>query len=390
MNDQHRILLVDDEPNVLSGLSRQLRGQFEISTANSGQEALELLETAGPFAVVMSDMRMPNMTGVELLATVRERCPDAIRIILSGQSDFIDSVQAVNEGRVFRFLRKPCHRDELRQVLEEATRQYQLVIAERQLLRETLRGAVQSLFELLSLSNPAVFGRAAHVRDLVRAMAERVGVEEVWPLEVAAAFSQAGLITIPASVIERNDDGEPLSPAEIEMFERVPQVSLDLLTSIPRLEAVREILRWRDLDYDGRNGPAESPSRSAIPWGARAIRVAAEYDRLLRRRHTPERAIGLLRSAPTSFDPALVECLADLRAVVGEGTPIERCPLDALRPGMRFVEDVFARNGLLMACRGQQVNPELIARLSNFATGIGLIEPFPVTRGEPELDRQAA
>ncbi|MBK8231192.1 MAG: response regulator [Candidatus Eisenbacteria bacterium] len=390
MNERHRILLVDDEPNVLSGLSRQLRGQFQISTANSGQEALDLLQTTGPFAVVMSDMRMPNMNGVELLSAVRERRPDAVRIILSGQSDFIDSIKAVNEGRVFRFLLKPCHRDELRQVLGEATRQYELVIAERQLLRETLRGAVQSLFELLSLSSPAVFGRAAHVRDLVRAMAERDQVEEIWPLEVAAAFSQAGLVTIPASVIERHDEGEPLSPAETEMFERVPQVSLDLLASIPRLESVREILRWRDLDFDGQNGPLDSPTGRAIPWGARAIRVAAEYDRLLRRRHAPERAIALLRSSPASFDPSLVGCLAESRAVAGEGTPIERCPLAALRPGMRFVEDVFARNGLLLACRGQQVNPELIARLTNFAAGIGLIEPFPVTPEESERDRQAA
>src|SRR5580704_4186971 len=102
-----RILCVDDEPNVLLAFRRQLR-QFDIETAVGPEAGLNALQTAGPFAVVVSDLRMPVMDGVQFLARVKQQSPSSIRIMLTGQADLTSASMAVNEGSIFRFLLKPC------------------------------------------------------------------------------------------------------------------------------------------------------------------------------------------------------------------------------------------------------------------------------------------
>ena len=149
-----RILCVDDEPNVLQALERQLRKQFEIVTAEGPMQGLESLEKSGPFAVILSDLRMPVMNGIQFLATAKERFPESVRMILSGQADFASTIEAVNEGSIFRFLTKPCESDHLAKALTAALEQYRLVQAERELLEHTLIGSIEVLSEILSLVSP--------------------------------------------------------------------------------------------------------------------------------------------------------------------------------------------------------------------------------------------
>ena len=95
-----RLLCVDDEPMVLEGLTLHLRRAFKLFTAPGGAAGLELIKKEGPFAVVMSDMRMPGMNGAEFLSKVREGWPDTVRILLTGQADLDSAISAVNEGQI--------------------------------------------------------------------------------------------------------------------------------------------------------------------------------------------------------------------------------------------------------------------------------------------------
>src|ERR1700692_4519473 len=108
-----RVLFVDDEPNVLDALQRTLRKQVDFHTATSGAEGLVKLRESGPYALVVSDMRMPVMNGAQFLAKAREAAPDTVRMILSGQSDLEATIAAVTEGHIYRFLSKPCPPDQL-------------------------------------------------------------------------------------------------------------------------------------------------------------------------------------------------------------------------------------------------------------------------------------
>ena len=105
--DQIRILFVDDEPLVLEGLRRSVHKEYTADLAAGPEEGLAKLRSTGPYAVVVSDMRMPAMDGAEFLATVHAISPDSIRVMLTGCGDLESAKRAVNEGRVFRFLTKP-------------------------------------------------------------------------------------------------------------------------------------------------------------------------------------------------------------------------------------------------------------------------------------------
>jgi DNA-binding NtrC family response regulator len=132
-----RVLFVDDELNVLEGIQRTLRKQVELQTASSGAQALRLIGASGPFAVVISDMRMPAMNGAQFLARVREQEPDTVRMILSGHADLEATIAAVNEGQIYRFLTKPCPTDQLLAAVEDALNQHRLLTAEKVLLELT-------------------------------------------------------------------------------------------------------------------------------------------------------------------------------------------------------------------------------------------------------------
>jgi DNA-binding NtrC family response regulator len=114
-----RVLFVDDDERVLNALRALFREHFEVVTAESAGSAIELLK-ANPVQIVVSDQRMPGMTGVELLREIRKSAPRTVRILLTGYSDLAAMVGSINEGEVFRFVKKPWDNDEIQEVLKEA------------------------------------------------------------------------------------------------------------------------------------------------------------------------------------------------------------------------------------------------------------------------------
>ena len=156
------------------GSSSNLRREFDVHTAIGPQEGLALIEaTPEGFAVVISDMRMPQMNGAAFLAIVRQKWPDTVRMLLTGHSEIEAAITAVNEGQIFRFLNKPCPSDKLIEAVDAAVEQNRLIHAERVLLEQTLHGSIKALTDILSIQNPMAFGRAmrakAHVSQLAAA-----------------------------------------------------------------------------------------------------------------------------------------------------------------------------------------------------------------------------
>lgn len=115
-----RVLCVDDEPFVVDGLRHQLERQYDVATSTSAKDGLVKLSSEREFAVVISDMQMPEMNGAEFLGQVRARWPGTVRILLTGHADMQAAAQAVNKGALFRFLLKPCPAEELRKAIAEA------------------------------------------------------------------------------------------------------------------------------------------------------------------------------------------------------------------------------------------------------------------------------
>lgn len=374
---EHTILVVDDEPRILSGLGRQLRGRFHVMTAESGPTALELLASDPHIAVLVSDMRMPGMDGATLCSLARARYPDVVRIILSGQSDFQASLKAVNEGQIFRFLTKPVTRDQLIEVLSEAILIRSRRVEEKRILEETLHGAVEALGDALALGNPEVFGRATRLRQLVRDFSVHCGVRDWWEIEVAALFSQIGWVTVPPDVIVKFDRGEVLTSTEREMVDRLLAVPDRILAHIPRMDTVREIIRYSRKHFDGEGEP-RGPGGEHIPWGARVIFILCELEQLESRGRSIDHAIQILSQREGRYDPTLLEKLAHYFGALSDEEIHREVTLHEVRTGHRFVEPVQAKNGMLLVARGQTATIELIARLENFSRGVGVREPLTV------------
>jgi DNA-binding NtrC family response regulator len=146
-----RVLLVDDDRALLASMARNLRGRYELVTAESGPEALKLAGAFPPFATIVADMQMPGMNGIELLRAFEKLCVTTTRIMLTGQTDLATAMEAVNHGHVFRFLTKPCAIEALEATIDAGIGQYHLATAEKVLLEETLAGSVQTLVDLLSV-----------------------------------------------------------------------------------------------------------------------------------------------------------------------------------------------------------------------------------------------
>jgi ActR/RegA family two-component response regulator len=131
-----KVLFVDDELPVLEGYQRLLRREFAVSTAVGGHEGLAAIQTNGPYAVVISDMRMPEMDGVEFLSQVRQKAPDSVRMLLTGHADFSAAIDAVNRGNIFRYLTKPCEKEALIEAIQSGVAQYNASAAQRELAQK--------------------------------------------------------------------------------------------------------------------------------------------------------------------------------------------------------------------------------------------------------------
>jgi response regulator RpfG family c-di-GMP phosphodiesterase len=380
-----RILCVDDEPQVLEGLALNLRRHYEVHLAGGGAEGLQRLEQDGPFAVVMSDMRMPGMTGAVFLAHVRLQSPDSVRLLLTGHADLDAAVTAINTGHIFRFLAKPCPTDQLLAAVEAAVDQYLLVNAERVLLEQTLRGSIKALTDILALQNPLAFGQATRAKTHVTALGRLLGLEELWPIEVAAMLCTIGTVTLAPETVEKLYEARPLTLAEQGMVKRLPAVTEQLLANIPRLEPVREILANLEIRFGGEaHGPATGGALATrrwgapVPLGARILQLVLDYDALESQGLACTTALDTLRGRRGAHDPELLASFATMLGSQARQSVVEELYLAHLLPGMVFVQDVRTVSGILLISRGYEVTTSLLERIDNVSRNSGVKEPVRV------------
>lgn len=361
-----KILFVDDEPAVLDGYRRLLHKEFTLETAIGGAAAVELISAAkdDPFAVVVSDMRMPEMDGVQLLSRVRRMSPETVRMALTGQADMQTAADCVNEGSIFRFLTKPCQKEVLAKALTSGLVQYRLMIAEKELLEKTLSGSVKVLTEVLSLVNPAAFSRAVRMSRYVQHIVRKFHLEGGWRFEVAAMLSQLGCVTLDTETIEAVYAGKKLSPEEQARLDSHPSLGADLLSNIPRLEPVAKMIAQHETVPPSRHIPGQEHF-DVVKLGAQILRVALAYDQFLSAGNGHEEAMRKMCAQPAQLERSIVDALTDIEAEPIH-LQVRTCRIADLDCNMVLQEDVRTNNGLLIVAKGQQITYPLLVRLRNF------------------------
>ncbi|MEB3330621.1 MAG: HD domain-containing phosphohydrolase [Candidatus Sericytochromatia bacterium] len=332
MSKKYSILVVDDEPDNLLLLERVLRREHNVFSANSGAEALEFLEGMD-VDMIISDQRMPNMTGAELLGAAYLRNPDQVRILLTAYSDVKDIIQAINAGHIYQYIAKPWDPDELKLVVRRSLESYQLTLDNRRMLAEyrndeaMVLSAFSNIVSSLEQRVLARRGRAARVKDYASALARELRLfgEEMTQLEAAAHLYQLGTLVLPDALL--NTPVEALDADGREALAAAEGATEELLLPLPFFVKATPVCGLLSERFDG-SGP-RGLAGPAIPQLARILQVAIAFEEHLQGAPggdgpASEAALAALSSLKGSrLDPELVDQFA---ALLAANPDLASCP----------------------------------------------------------------
>jgi CheY-like chemotaxis protein len=362
-----QILMVDDDPRILSGFLRTVGRKFALTCAEGGAAALDAIKTGGPFPVVVTDMRMPCMNGIQFIEAARQINRDAIFMMLTGNADQQTAIDAINQGQIFRFLNKPCTPETLEQAIRAALRQYELVIGERVLLRETFAGSMKFMSEALELANSELATFQSSVKLILQEACRELGIRPHWQISVASTLCLIGLMTMPGIKINAALDEETLIDASM--------YGSHLMSHIPRIsEVISMIRRQRDnpglLPHDLRSLTGEA--LEAV--GAQLLRFSVDLAR--EQLKTKDRGLAANNLAQAAdYDPRLLKafCVAPSAQEAEAKMVVRTLPIDEAKPGMIIDVDIKDDGRAIVFPKGMILSELGIVKLCNFAK-LGTIE----------------
>jgi response regulator RpfG family c-di-GMP phosphodiesterase len=420
-----KVLFVDDEENILKSLKRLLVDEeIDIYTASSGELGLELLRNTPGIDLIVSDQRMPGLTGSEFLRQSRDIVPDALRIMLTGYADINATIDAINKGGAFRYINKPWDDEEMIRTIRDSVRHCRLLAENRRLsalvekqneelkewnsnlksrvleqtaairsrndelsglnnrLQEEYENCLMALFGLVELRDRELGGHSRQVARLSLMIAEGMNLTEaeIRLIKMGAMLHDIGKIGISDSLLHR--DMEAMTSHEIEEYRMHAVRGQATLDSIRDLRPAGLLIRHHHENFDG-SGYPDRLAKSDIPLGARIIALADHLDRavtLNRADNAIEMSLATAgKESGRKFDPALFPHLEQkVRGVYGElftktGMKEMEMQLKELREGMVVAREVRSGTGILLLGVGETLDLLKIQALRRY----NLIDPPP-------------
>jgi CheY-like chemotaxis protein len=353
-----RILCVDDERAVLDGFKLHLGRRFDVRVASSGPEALATIVSDGPFAVIITDMRMPQMDGVELLTAAQQFVTDTSLIMLTGNLDVITATEAINRGRVFRFLNKPCPMPAIVDAVTQGVERFDLLRENRELLNSTFVGAVRVLTDVLELSQPSIFARANFVAELAHRLFSLLGIPERWEYKLAMRLSRIGAVVLSAS-----DGDAPSDSSAAKVGAREAEIGGKLLGNIPRLSLVAQIVAASG-NPTGFTYESTEANDEIVQTGATVIYIAWLMDGFLLCGMAPHAVARCVADSLSAASPKLLTAVMNLATEVAASRKLASVcvRLSELVEGMVTAEAIPAESGLYLAA-GINLSLPMIHRL---------------------------
>lgn len=359
-----RILIVDDEQPLLNGLRRRLGDFYDLVTANSGDAALAEIEANGEFAVVMTDMRMPGMNGVQFIQQARTVAPDTVYLMLTGNQDQATAIKAVNDGQVFRFLNKPCDHEHIRRALDAGLAQYRLVTAEKVLLHKTFSGAVGVLTDVLAIVQPDIFSRTTEIESLVEHLRQAIGAPDRWEYKLAARLGLVGFTLLPERQRRKLETAAPDDPELQDILSASAATGSRLLEKIPRLGTIARMIR-EQVNVDGSCTVSLAPQENEIiAIGATLLRISLQWNSLGRIGMSNKDGILEMRQLFPNLHQALLDEL-ERNPLNNDNLSPVTLNLEELQEGMVLFEDIMTRDDSRLLRRGQRLSAVALEKLLN-------------------------
>ncbi len=408
-----KLLLLDDEEDIINALKRLLRNNYEIIPFNKGDEALAYLQE-NHVDIIMSDMRMPKMDGAEFLAHAREIIPNAIRLLLTGYSDMDSTVKAINDGGVYTYISKPWNNQDLKLTLEKASDHYLLKKEAKRLneevakankeleifnqslelkviqrtsalqastkkLKNTLQTQKELFFDVLDMMSATIEYRtgfsAGHSKRIAiqcKAVAKKLELDEVQcrRIYLCALLHEIGTVGLSDDLLQENSIG---SGKLEDLLITHPMIGAEILGKVKRFASLTDNILHQNENIDGTGSPAHL-SGDNIPVGARIIRIVKDFDFLIAGKTNAKRMsitnayAWMKERADVWYDRKILKTFIDLlgnrEAVDGE---MEfSIGVEALKPGDKLLEDLILNNGNVMLKAGQEINSVMITKLKEY------------------------
>jgi len=408
-----RVLCVDDEANILSALRRLFRPcGYVVTVAASGEEGLAILDQA-PFDLVISDMRMPGMSGAQFLEEVSTRWPDTMRLLLTGYADIDSTIDAVNKGRIFHYVSKPwddkalllivrhalerkqLERDKARlealtaqqnEELKDVNASLELKVMERTVelrkanehIKASFITSIKVFANLIELREGAIAGHSRRVAELARKLAKRAGMDAaaVQDVFLAGLLHDIGKIGLPDTLLSRAV--AEMSGPELLRYRKHPQAGEHALMALSELAQAARLVRSHHERFDGKGYP-DGLAGEQIPLGARIVAVANDYDglqigTLAARKRTAREALELLEAGRgRSYDPGVLDLFLEVVAE-SERDDLKEVGLSVARlmPGMILSRDLVTRQGYLLLATDFVLTAGIIRQIQEYASQEGL------------------
>ncbi|PHQ33395.1 response regulator [Rhodopirellula bahusiensis] len=240
-----RILFVDDDPvllNILAEVARKkLPPHYRVYTAEGGEAAVESANSQGPFSVVIVDMQMPDLNGIETISLLRKKLPNAVFVMLTGNKELDTAMQAVNDGKVFKFLTKPCEPRCIISTIEEAQSEHNSMVSAKDLLSGTFAGTLDLMTDLIEMPD----GRHIDTTRMLEStsdLAKNLSIDLGWEERIAARICLVGLAILSPQESEEFNCLDPTSDKHKALFAKICKTSAGLLQKIPRLGWIVDLL----------------------------------------------------------------------------------------------------------------------------------------------------
>jgi response regulator RpfG family c-di-GMP phosphodiesterase len=400
-----KILVVDDEVSILQAIKRLLRKKsIAVTLANSGEEALSHLKNEH-FDLVISDMKMPSMSGAELFTQIASTYPDVYRILLTGFADIDSTIKAINHGKIHRYIQKPWSNDVLFDVINEGLEKSRLkqenvklqrLLKKQNGLLKELNGNLEKKVELrtkrisLVLSrlerdhkatqkvlynliniNPNLDGKFANsVSLLAKRIAKllELSPQEVHDISYSALICEIGLLGIETSLYAQPFNELNFNQKE-EFYEQINIARL-ILNPAEHLHAVTEIVcnQYEQINGSGVNKVQEE----AIPVGAKILAIARDYWLLAMGRINGQKMtdsevrIEMKKLGGIKYDSSILDLLLNNPQIISNEfieTPVK---LDYLEAGMVLKYNIFTHNHMLILPEGHVFTEATISKLKQF------------------------
>ncbi len=371
-----------------------LSSDVDVHFVESARDVLEKLSRDGPYAALVAELRVPEMSGLDLLGAARQHFPDMARLLVVESEDREAAIEAINQAHVHAFFLHPFSSEVFANAVWTGVSEYLKARQEHEVLVHATEGIVQMLTGLVhpDIPIPEISPAGQHLRDRVRAAAAALKLPTVADLETAALLSRVALAAVPPHILNKLLTHDRLTPVEMELLARLPDVGLRLVEHQPRFAGVAEIFRQQGADPGPVTVREDGVREQRVILASRILRAVVDLQLHENAGLTTAAGLVEMRRQSVHYDSAVLKALEMLFAgpEFNANATFEECMVADLIVGSVLATDALSTEGVPLVSAGAAITPTVLNRLKNFADLGEIVEPLYVVRESIEAAQQAA